>query len=91
MIAVLAQQVVPRALELETRVSDNVVDFGRREKYEAVKQSAAECPTRWELSCSGVVHTGGIGSVMAAVGVFAIVQDDAAMKEGGAKDPEDAG
>ena len=79
------------ALELETHVSDNAFDFGWREKYEAVKESAAECPARWELSWPGVVYTCGIGFVMTAVGVFAIIQDDAAMKEGCAKDPEDAG
>jgi len=72
MVAVLAQEVIPRALELETRVSDSVVDFGRREEYEAVEESAAERPTRRELSWPCVVYTRSVGPVMAAIGVFAI-------------------
>jgi len=90
-IAVLAQQMVSCALELETRVSDNVVNFGRREEYEAVEESAAKCPTRRELSWAGVVYTCSVGFVVAAIGVFTIAKDDAAVEERGAKDPEDAG
>lgn len=63
---------VPRALELETRISDYVVDFGPREEDEAVEQSAAECPTRRELSWPGVVYTCGVGSVVASIGIFTI-------------------
>ena len=56
-----------------------------------MKKSATERPTGRELSRPGVVYTCGVGSIVTTIGVFTVVQDDAAMKEGGAKGPEDAG
>lgn len=91
MVAVFRQQVVGSPEKLFGRFADDGVDLGRRREREAVQELAPE-GAPWRLGAGRRPVDTRLASVcVATVGVFAAVDDDAGMEEGGSEEPEGRG
>ena len=91
MVAVLGQQVVGGPEELFGHFADDGVDLGRRRKREAVQQFASEGAAGRVGSGRRPVDARLASVCVAAVGVFAAVDDDAGVEERGSEEPEGRG
>lgn len=87
MVAVLGEQVVGCALEGVGGFFDYGVDFGGGGHGESVQDLALECSSWGYGAWWRVVDSGHASSVVASVCIFAVVDHDAGMEEGGAYCP----
>lgn len=91
MVAVLRQQVVGGPEKLFGHFADDGVDLGRRGKREAVEKLASE-GAAGRLGAGRRPVDARLASVcVAAVGVFAAVDDDAGVEKGCSEEPEGRG
>lgn len=88
MVAVLRKQVVGGSQKLFGHFADDGVDFGGCREREAVQQLAPEGATGRLGAGRRPVHARLAAVGVAAVGVFAAVDDDAGVEEGGSEEPE---
>lgn len=91
MVTVVGEEVIIYAEELLGDFADDQVDLLRRAQREALQDVAAPgAPRGFEVRACPV-DAGYAALVVAAVGVFAAVDDDAGVEEGAADGPEEAG
>lgn len=90
-VTVVGEEVIVDAQELLGDFADDQVDFLRRAQREALQDVAAPGAAGGFEVRSCPVDAGYAALVVAAVGVFAAVDDDAGVQEGAADGPEEAG
>ena len=91
MIAIVAEEIVPRALKHSGSVVDYICNFFLRQHGEAMDDFAAKSAA-WGLEFRfRPVDSADAFAVVAAIGVFSFVDHYAGMQEGAADGPEDVG
>lgn len=79
MIAVVTEKVIKGALEFLGGFFDDVLDFLLRPDGEAVKKLTSKCPSWWFHSRPSPVHATHSWSIMAAICILPIINDDPRM------------
>ena len=91
MVTIALQQIIVRPQKAIAHLTYDSVDFFFSSESEALQDRSSECAAGWFETGRGPVDAREVSAVVPAVGVFAVVDYDARVEEGGAEAPEEGG